>query len=327
MNREKVIALLQALAVGDSFGKSTEFATRADIKKKFKEIDHFLTAEEALAHRDMRYAQVTDDTEQNFFFIEDYARAGEITPEVAARSILRWYEETPEPEKYIGPSSRKAIYALKEGVPISQAGCTGTSCGGIMRAPVAFLCSSTLEELEENVFSTLCPTHNTPTAMEAAMGYAFALWAAWQGQSISQIQELALIGCRRGRERFGPEADYGCQPSCDERLLHLQRIWDSFSTQDELLDFLFYVYGTTISSCDVFSASMAIFLWAEKDVFLAVRMAAVLGGDTDTIGCLAAALCCAYAGGHNIPEELVSAVEENNPLNLTELAEKVLSFH
>lgn len=320
------MAVLQALAVGDSFGKTTEFATRADIQHSFAEITWLLPPEKALAHQDMRYAQVTDDTEQNFCLIEDYCAAEKITPEVAARSILRWYQEAPEAEKYIGPSSRKAIYALRDGAAVETAGLSGTSCGGIMRAPAAFLCSRTKKELEENVFATLCPTHNTPAAMEAAMGYAFALWAAQKGETISEILRQAKQGCVCGRARYGTGEASGCQPSCDKRLEYLEKVLPGFDSDAQLLNFLFYIYGTTISSCDVFSASLALFMRAQKDVYRAVRMAAMVGGDTDTIGCLAAVLCCVYAGGHNLPPKLVQEVETGNPFSIKKLTE-MLAVH
>ncbi|MEG2843676.1 MAG: ADP-ribosylglycohydrolase family protein, partial [Ruthenibacterium sp.] len=86
MKKELVVSILEALAVGDSYGKSTEFASRTQILSKFKSIDRLLKPSESLAHTDMRYAQVTDDTEQNVFLIEDYSKSGKITPEIAAKS-------------------------------------------------------------------------------------------------------------------------------------------------------------------------------------------------------------------------------------------------
>lgn len=326
MNKENIVNLLQALAVGDSFGKSTEFASRSQILQRFSSIDTLLQPTEALAHKDMRYAQVTDDTEQNFFLIEDYTFANEVSAAVAAKSLLRWYDESPEPEKYIGPSTSCALKAIRAGADIRSAGKNGHSCGGVMRVPAAFLCSSSLQELQNNIVATLLPTHNTSAAMEAAMGYGYALWEMLQTRDLNQITQAAIEGCTVGRGYVAQEMDLACLPSCVYRLRYLVKELPTFKSSDDLLDFLFYVFGTTISSCDVFVASFALFFWAKEDTFQAIRLAAMLGGDTDTIACLAAVLCCAYAGKHNIPADIVQAVERNNTIDFSGIAEKILEF-
>ena len=327
INKTFALAMLECLAVGDSFGKSTEFASRSTILKHFKQIDRLLLPRESLAHGDMEYAQVTDDTEQNIFLITDYAAHGSITPEIAAQNILRWYQKSPEPEKYIGPSTSKALIAMQSGTPLHLTGISGTSCGGVMHAPSAYLCSKSLSDLEKNIFSTLSPTHNTMTAMEAAMAYGYALWAMKSSKDVDEITQFVLKSCLKGRFMVAQEKDLSCLPSCEKRLEHLLSVWHTFQTKDDLLDFLFYVYGTTVSSCDVFVASYALFLWAKNDVFLAIQMATMLGGDTDTIACLAAVLCCGYCGYHNIPSNIVDDVKKNNKINFPHAVQCVMTFH
>ncbi len=326
MEKGLIIAILQSLAVGDAFGKATEFASRSQIQRSFSSIDTLLQPIEALAHKDMRYAQVTDDTEQNFFLIEDYTEAGEISAEVAAKSLLRWIDESPEPEKYIGPSTSRALKVLKAGGDIGTAGIHGTSCGGVMRVPAAFLCSASRKELQHNIIATLLPTHNTAAAMEAAFGYGYALLEAIETKDMERITRAAVEGCARGRRYINKDGDLTCEPSCEHRIRHIVKELPEFESDDALLDFLFYVFGATISSCDVFVASFVLFLWAREDVFLAIRLATMLGGDTDTIACLAAVLCCTYAKGHNIPVDILQAVEQNNNIDFSNLADKIVEF-
>lgn len=309
MEDKQILALLQALAVGDSLGKTTEFASRRQIRSSFSEIRRLLRPEEALRHGDMEYGAVTDDTEQNLFLIDQYFRDGAVSPDSAAKGIIRWYEESPEPQKYIGPSTDKAIRAMVQGQTPEEAGRSGTSCGGVMRSPAAFLCSRTLEALKRNVYATLLPTHNTFQAMEAAMGYAYALWAMAECRDPWEILEWALKGCAEAETYYPEQAQALCAPRCSSRLLFLKRIWQQFQSGDALLDFLSDVYGTTISSCDVFVGAFALFLWNRENVFESICMASMVGGDTDTIGCLAAVLCCMYAGGqHNIPAQVLAPV-------------------
>jgi len=308
MDQQQILAILQALAVGDSFGKTTEFASRRKICRSFTKIHSLLPPEKALSHRDMTYGSVTDDTEQNLFLLDQYYLTGGITPEAAAAGIIRWYEESAQPQRYIGPSSAKAIHALQQGDSLERAGRSGTTCGGVMRTPAAFLCTASLDRLSGNIHATLLPTHNTFQAMEAALACGYTLWGMTETKDPHQIVNWALLGCAQAERLYPEEADKLCAPRCSARLKYLYRIWDSFHTAQQLLDFLFDIYGTTISSCDVFVAAFALFLWNKADVFGSIQMAAMLGGDTDTIGCLSAVLCCVYAGAHNIPKDILETV-------------------
>ena len=326
MNKQLITHILESLAVGDAYGKSTEFASRLQIQDAFDSVDTLLTPSESLKHTDMRHAQVTDDTEINFFLLEDYCSANEVTAEIAAKSLLRWYRETPEPLKYIGPSSLAAIKAIEANEPLEETGKKGTSCGGIMRAPAPFLLSSSLEELREYIIATLTPSHNTPLALEAAMGYGYALHKMGETKDMGQIIAAAIEGSKYGRTHHTEGLDDICAPSCAHRIQYLAKEIERFDDSNALLDFLFYIYGTTISSCDVFVASFALFLWAKDDVFLAIKLATMLGGDTDTIACLAAILCCAYAGEHNLPRDIVSEVKAANKLDFDGLTQCIINY-
>ena len=66
-------------------------------------------------------------------------------------------------------------------------------------------------------------------------------------------------------------------------------------------------------------------MWAKDDVHLAIRLATEMGGDTDTIACLAAGLCALYAGKHNLPDDMVKLVSEANHLDFDALADMVLA--
>lgn len=326
MNTALIQAILESLAVGDSLCKCTEFASRSQIIDSFKEIKAYLKPEDSLAHKDMLYAQITDDTEQNLFLLNDYIHSESITPELAAQSLCRWFDETPDALKYIGPSSLNALKAIKNGEDLYKAGVHGTSCGGIMRVPAAFLCSTSLKSMEHNIECTLYPTHNTNIAMEAAMGYGYTLFALASSNNMDTVTEQAVKGCTKGR-RFHPESAYTeCVPSCEARIKLLLDYIPKIRSDDAFLDFLFYCLGTTISSCDVFTSSFGLFCWCKNDVYKAIRLSAMLGGDTDTIGCLSAVLCCMYAGGHNIPHEIISTAAYYNHIDFHSIALEIYNY-
>ena len=314
MERNIVRMFLEALAVGDAFGKVTEYCSLEDIKQKLGRVEVLLTPEESLTHNDLAHGQVTDDTEQNLYLIRQFAEDNEVTAENTAEALLKWVDET-DAKKYMGPSSSVALEKIKNGEDIKTTGLNGTTSGGIMRIPAAFL-FSTVDSLVQKVVACLLPTHNTGAAMDAAMTYAYALQAAVQDNpSISEICDAAYEGSLIGRKYGSQKRTAAVAPGCGERVRYLQEYLPSIKDEQALKEHLYYVLGTTCSSWDVCSAVFGIFLWAKDDVFTAIRISTEVGGDTDTIACLVACLSALYAKGHNIPEEMVQLVADANDID------------
>jgi ADP-ribosylglycohydrolase len=163
--------------------------------------------------------------------------------------------------------------------------------------------------------------------MEPAMAYGYALHAAICGKDIEGILSEAKKGAEAAQAAPDSQVYPQCGASVVARLLHFKELASSFSSPDEVLDFIYYVYGTTLASVDVATAAMCIFLSAKDDVWLSIRMGTSVGGDTDTIAALAGALSAAYALSHgqslNIPKAIVSEVLENNKLDFDRLAERL----
>jgi len=198
-----------------------------------------------------------------------------------------------------------------------------------MRSPAAVLFAAARQRpLADCVRACLIPTHNTQLAMEPAMAYGYALHAAICGKDIEEIFWEVKKGVEAAQTAPDSQGYPQCGASVVARLLHFEGLGSSFSDTDEVLDFIYYVYGTTLASVDVAAAAMCIFLSAMEDVWLSIRMGASVGGDTDTIAALAGALSAAFALSHggqslNIPEAIVSKVLENNKLDFDRLADRL----
>ena len=314
---------MEAYAVGDAYGKATEYCTRQQVEEAYPSVCELLPPEKSLTHEDLRHGQVTDDTEQNVYLIREYGRKKTVSSYDTAMCLLRWVEETDAATKYIGPNSLRALNAIREGAEIATAGTGGITCGGMMRSPAAFL-FSTAENLEENVVSCLMPTHYTSIAIEAALCYARALEAAANGKTIPEMLEAACLGARQGKKHGSTFRTAGVGPSCEARIRFLAGWISPKRSETEVKEFLYDVMGATMSSCDVCSCAFGLFLYAERDVEKAIRMATEMGGDSDTIGCLAAGLCAMYAGEHHLPREMVELVEKANQISFEQLAETVV---
>ena len=321
--------ILTAYAVGDAMGMPTEFMTRAEISSQLGFVDRLLEPSQSKNHPNLPKASITDDTEQVCALLEEYSKEDSIDPYITARRLLRWMKESNAIEKgYIGPSSRMALEAIERGESPEKAGKKGTTCGGVMRSPAAVLFAAARQRpLAYCIRACLIPTHNNQLAMEPAMAYGYALHAAICGKDIEEILREAEKGAEVAQTVPDSKGCPQCEASVMARLLHFKELASSFSSPDEIMDFIYYVYGTTLASVDVAAAAMCIFLTAKDDVWLSIRMGASVGGDTDTIAALAGALSAAYALSHgqsiNMPKAIVSDILENNKLDFDRLAERL----
>lgn len=311
----KTQQIFTALAVGDAVGMPTEFMTRNAIRAQFSSlVSGLIPSEQSKNHSDLPIASVTDDTEQNLYLYRLYRAETRVDAYATASRLLSWVQETDAiTKKYIGPSSLSALAAIRAGTPVEEAGRRGTTCGGIMRTPSAVLYRThkTEQELAKDIHNCLMCTHNTSEALEAAGAYGFALRAALN--SDATYKSILSASVRGGEALLALAPEIDCAPSSVARIRAMYELAVTH-TPDQLLDALYAVYGTGLPSADVCGAVFAIFFSAKSDVWKAIRMGASVGGDTDTIAALAGALCCAYAGMHNIPNDIIERVFYQNAI-------------
>lgn len=315
-------AILEGFAVGDAMGMSTEFMTRTQIAKTLGAVTMLVESHLSANHSDLAKGTVTDDTEQTLYLLNRYLKQG-VTVDSTVDGLLAWIDESDAVAKrYIGPSSLKALKAIKEGVDPKEAGKHGTTCGGLMRtlAPALYALAKNLDrkQMLEMVVTCLIPTHYTSQALEAACAYACAVAEAIQGGSVAEIIEAAYEGGQYGVSQAPYQA---CAASSLGRLAFLVEYLKEERSEDELLDFLFSVFGTGLESADVFSAVFALFLYAPGETFKSICLATRVGGDTDTIAALVGALNRAYTLDSPIPSSVLETVYRVNNLHLVELSE------
>lgn len=315
-------AILEGFAVGDAMGMSTEFMTRNQIAKTLGEVTTLVESHLSANHSDLPKGSVTDDTEQTLYLLDRYLKQG-VTIDSTVEGLLAWIDESDAVAKrYIGPSSLKALKAIKDGVDPKEAGKHGTTCGGLMRtlAPTLYALAKNLDRMQmlEMVVTCLTPTHYTSQALEAACAYSCAVAEAVEGGSVAEIIKAAYEGGRYGLSQAPYQA---CAASSLGRLTFLVEYLKAEHSEDELLDFLFSVLGTGLESADVFSAVFALFLFAPGQTFKSICLATQVGGDTDTIAALVGALNRACNLDSPIPSSVLDTVYQVNALPLKALSE------
>ena len=325
MDKQLIRSFLEAFAAGDAIGKATEYCSMEEIAANYSSIDRILPPKESLSHSELPFGSVTDDTEQVVCLLDEYTKKGMVDAHDTAMRLLSWVEESQVAKTTMGPSSIAALNAIKAGEDINVTGIYGTTCGGIMRSPSAFFMSSE-KNLEENTVKCLLPTHNTKCAMEAALSYNYALLAASQDKDFDSILDYAEMGCDIGGKHGNHIRTCGVGPSVKARVRYLRKLIPQLDSEKEFKDFISSVIGTTLASPDVAAAVFAIFMYTHGDVMKSIRIASEIGGDTDTIACLAAGLGTMYSKKHDIPREYIDIIEKANNLDFGILSEKISIF-
>ncbi len=311
--------VLEAFSVGDAMGMPMEFMTRERIKEEFGIVNDLVDPRLFPVHPDLEKGRVTDDTEQVLYLLETYHSKG-VTVESTVEGLLRWMEETEAEKKgYIGPSSRNALKRILNGEDPRKAGRGGTTCGAAMRvlAPALSVKRHDLEALKNAIWASSVPTHNTNTAMEAAMALGFGYHFAASGEDFEGIIEAILEGAKIGRKMADNEF---VGASTGERVRYFLPRIERMKSDEEILDFVYNVVGTTMESNEVVPAAVLIFAYAKDRVWLSIRLGASVGGDTDTIAAISGSLSCLYAKDHDIPDDILEIVVQINDLDLDKYA-------
>lgn len=311
MNRFKII--LEAFAAGDALGMPTEFMTYRQIKRKFGFVSELIDPKYSIIHsKGLKLGEVTDDTEQVLFLIEEYREDRKFSEETVKRALLRWFKECKPDEKgYIGPNTKKAIECFEQRLDFEA---NGTTSGAPMRvlAPVLYHINKDESSLITSIINCVIPTHNTNLAIESSLAVGFAYYYASKGANTNEIIDAAIKGAKIG-EKFTDREFVG--PSIVERLKIIKKCIQEENKVDTFLQKIYYIFGTTMEAIDVAGAAIAIGTYCKDDVWLAIRMGASIGGDTDTIAAIAGALSAFQASCPNIPQDIIHLIQQANNIS------------
>lgn len=333
----RIAGCLAGLALGDALGIPTQPAPEAT-RARYGIICGFVAphADDPFGHAGLRAGQITDDTQVALALVQAIIRERAFSLDIAAQALLAWLESVDaEHSPYLGPSTKAAYRALKRGVPPTESGLGGATNGAAMRvAPLGFLSANHETVVRYAVWSAM-PTHNTPLGLASAAAVAAAVAAAGRGSPLSDLIEgaaqAAALGARlyagpptfipapdmARRIRWAVERAHACPTPGRDPLTWPQAVWQ---TLREVYDLV----GAGMAAHETVPAAFALIALADGDPLTAALLAANLGGDGDTIGAIAGAVCGAYHGLEAIPAEMLNILESVNGLNFCQLARAYL---
>ena len=315
-------AALHGLAVGDAVGMPTQGLAPDVVAARWgvpvaglapADPDHPIAG-------GLPAGTVTDDTEQAVL-VAELLRDGEgrLAAGDVAAALLAWEERVTARGSLdlLGPSTRRAVQAIRDGVPVEQAGRAGDTNGAAMRiAPVGIVVpGADLGRLLDLVEEASRATHHTSVGLAGAAAVAAAVSAGLDGADLPAATELAAraatAAARRGTWVAG--ADVAARIRWAVRLV---TGLPEASARGRILTFV----GTSVATQESVPAAFAVLAACPGDPWRACRLAASLGGDSDTIAAMAGAVGAALHGAGAFPDDVLAEVRRVNGLALHELA-------
>ncbi|NOU70340.1 ADP-ribosylglycohydrolase family protein [Paenibacillus sp. LMG 31458] len=325
--KKKVLGALYGMAIGDAMGMPSELWGRNKVKAFFGKITDFLDGpQENEVARNFTRGQYTDDTSQALLILDALIENDFVPDErVIGRHLLEWADKYHAFDNNIlGPSSKAALLALREGKDVTEFTSKAETNGAAMRiAPVG--CMFLQEEqiaLSKFVFNISKVTHSTDVAVGGAAMIAAAVGSAMEDKSWDSIMQNAIdiydIAKAYGAETYSA--------SLSGRLkLALEFAKRYEDDEEQFLQTIYDIIGTGVITSESVPAALAIAYYAKEPQRCSL-LCANLGGDTDTIGAMATAICGAKTGVDAIDTSWKQLIDQANDVDFDQYADRILVF-
>jgi len=323
--RDRAAGALYGLAIGDALGMPTQMLPRETVVRLYPTLTGFMPGpSDNDISRGQPAGRVTDDTEQALILADLLvAGRGQVDVRQFAERLLRWAEAAEaDGSEQLGPSSRRALDAVRRGVPPEEAGRHGHTDGAAMRiAPLGVAASAdSLERLAGRVADAVRGTHFTGLAIAGASAVAAAVSLGVAGASFEEQIEgavaAAAIGQQLGHYVAGPLVARRMQWAME--LVRQKPRADALQAVADLV-------GTGVETQEAVPAAFAVWQLSFDDPWQVCLGAAQLGGDSDTIGAMAGAMAGARCGADAWPAAARQQVEAVNHLDVWRVADALLN--
>lgn len=276
-------------------------------------IDRFLPgADDHIVHAGLPPGRITDDTEQAFMLAAEIIEDRGVTINGSVRAVLRWYDSVGgENCPYIGPSTRRAVQQLRNGVDPLRSGLRGDTNGAAMRVSVVGLIHpGDVVGAAHDAVLQATPTHHTDVAMSGAAAVAGAVAMALRpGAGLDAILGAGIDAAEIGRQR-GP-AYMGA--SVARRIELAVAIARKLAEPRARIQELYDLVGSTLATSESVPAAFGVLAMADGDPMQTAIYAAALAGDADTVGAMACAIAGAWRGADAFPEDVRATLRSANP--------------
>lgn len=323
---DRVLGCLATACIGDALGAPAEQRSPAEIVELWGgPLRAFQSPPTDSPYAQGRRAgQITDDASQMLGLLDTYlCEPGPLTAAGVGRMLLRWSETEYYP-RFAGPSTSRAVEALRAGADAELLGaqgrlCTdGTSNGAAMRvAPAGLRHPGDVSSAVADALTSCRPSHLTSIGVAGAAAVAAAVAvAATEGSTVLEVVAAARAGALEGH-RLGGEAGRDVAGPSIARRIDLA-VSAAFQGEDLLgaVRSVTDVVGSGLGMAEAVPAAIGIFAAAGGDPYLSCVGGANAGDDTDTVACIAGSIAGAFSGFAAVPTDLYDQLVQANDLGL-----------
>ncbi|WP_081609838.1 ADP-ribosylglycohydrolase family protein [Mesorhizobium sp. STM 4661] len=301
---DRAMGALIGGALGDALGMPTQLLSPARIAELYGHVEDFVApVADHPVSRGLLAGTITDDTEQALLLGRILIVSGDRFDHTRwVNALLDWERDVKARGSYdlLGPSTKRAIDAINEGVPAEEAGSGGDTNGAAMRiAPVGIMMPlEPLDALVAKVAETCRATHNTSIAIASAAAVAAAVSCGVAGGDWRSASDSAVAAARRGAAlgHWVTGGDIAARIDWARVLVRGRPVADGIRLITDLV-------GTGVASQESVPAAFAVLEIAGGDPWQAAIISSNLGGDTDTIGAVAAGMAGACTGFSRLPQQ------------------------
>ena len=324
---DRALGAFYGLAVGDALGMPTQMLPRNVARDLFGEMPWFAAGPAANEiSAGLPAGRVTDDTDQALIVARTLIDGGGVIDlALLAERLLDWEAAMAAAGSLdlLGPSTKRALAAVSAGAAPGESGRAGDTNGAAMRiTPVGIATpAEPLDRLVTAVAAASRLTHDTTVAVSGAAAVAAAVSAGVDAADVAAAIPLAQAAAEigAGHGRYVPGA------SVADRIGWAVGLVDGLDDEDAL-EVVDRLVGTGVATQEAVPAAFAIASLAPDDPWRACRLAARLGGDSDTIAAMAGAVVGACCGLTAFPGDAVDAVREVNDLRLEPIVDELLAL-
>lgn len=323
---ERILGSLYTAAMGDALGAPTETMSASEIPQYYGgRIEFFVDGTINPAFHNARVGEISDDTSQLYeMALAVISSGGNFTTEHAAEALLHWSENYPQYyPTCAGPTTRAVIDELKagrhpievgksRGIGMPERGCSNGAAMHVAPAGLIHPCDPA-GALETAIIMTRV-SHGTQIGYASACAVACAVAQALSpDRDVYSVLRAALYGAKEGERRGMIEGTSAPGASVYSRILKAISIIYDCSDMIEAEKRLDERLGSDSSSAaPAVAIAIGLFAAADGDPIKTIISAANIGGDTDTIGCIAGAIAGAYSGYNALPEQWCSFFDQAN---------------
>jgi ADP-ribosylglycohydrolase len=333
---DRILGCLVTAGMGDGIGAPTEAMSYAEILDKYGRIEDFVDGSTNLVALGNVPGEITDDASQMYEMAKAViATKGWLTTEAAADALLEWTKNWPRYyPRNAGPTARFVLEKILEGEdPVAYAKMggmyqRGTSNGAAMRVAAAGLCNpGDIDGALETAIIMTKVSHGTQHAYAGACAISCGIAAALKEDStVHSVIKACVYGAKKGEKRGIEEARTASGARLIPKIMKAISIAYDSENMEHAERMLDEEMGTDSSAMtQAVAIAIGLFVAADGNCKKTILGGANVGGDTDTIACIAGMLAGAFEGYHALPNDWKQLFKEANPQLDLEWAAKELT--